>query len=200
MNNSKEKNLLNEFDNIIEKIKIENNIIIDNLNIDFSNLDDNIILTTEDLNYENNSREKNLENLISDSDSKKELTESSKNSILKKTENEDQVKICEEDIILSNNTILFNTPKNHNNEIYNIKSLSDIDKNKNKKTPLLKSAKPCFPSNLKINEVNKENKNKTEIKNIKEVNLENKKNIKKKINYLKLQFQFLQIMIIHILI
>ena len=60
MNNSKEKNLLNEFDNIIEKIKIENNIIIDNLNIDFSNLDDNIILTTEDLNYENNSIEKNL--------------------------------------------------------------------------------------------------------------------------------------------
>ena len=93
MNNSKEKNLLNEFDNIIEKIKIENNIKIDNLNIDFSNLDDNIILTTEDLNYENNSIEKNLENLISDSDSKKELTESSKNSILKKAENEDVKKI-----------------------------------------------------------------------------------------------------------
>jgi hypothetical protein len=61
LNNSKEKNLLNEFDNIIEKIKIENNIIIDNLNIDFYNLDDSIILTTEDLNYEKNSREKNLE-------------------------------------------------------------------------------------------------------------------------------------------
>ena len=61
LNISKEKNLLNEFDNIIEKIKIENNIIIDNLNIDFYNLDDSIILTTEDLNYEKNSREKNLE-------------------------------------------------------------------------------------------------------------------------------------------
>ncbi len=192
LNIFKRKKLLNEFienhinlmNNTIEKIKIENNIIIDNLNIDFSNLDDNIILTTEDLNYENNSREKNLENLISDSDSKKELTESSKNSVLKKTENEDQVKICEEDIILSNNTSLFNTPKNNNNEIYNIKSLSDIDKNKNKKTPLLKSANPYFPSNLKINKVNKENKNKTEIikeKNIKEVNLENKNNIKENI-------------------
>ena len=61
MNNSKEKNLLNEFDNIIEKIKIENYIIIDNLNIDFYNLNDSIILTTEDLNCEKNSREKNLE-------------------------------------------------------------------------------------------------------------------------------------------
>ena len=101
LNISKEKNLLNELienhihlmNNTIEKIKIENNITIDNLNIDFSNLDDNIILTTEDLNYENNSIEKNLENLISDSDSKKELTESSKNSILKKAENEDVKKI-----------------------------------------------------------------------------------------------------------
>ena len=101
LNISKEKNLLNELienhihlmNNTIEKIKIENNIKIDNLNIDFSNLDDNIILTTEDLNYENNSIEKNLENLISDSDSKKELTESSKNSILKKAENEDVKKI-----------------------------------------------------------------------------------------------------------
>ena len=101
LNIFKRKQLLNEFienhinlmNNTIEKIKIENNIIIDNLNIDFSNLDDNIILTTEDLNYENNSIEKNLENLISYSDSKKELTESSKNSILKKTENEDVKKI-----------------------------------------------------------------------------------------------------------
>ncbi len=101
LNIFKRKKLLNEFienhinlmNNTIEKIKIENNIKIDNLNIDFSNLDDNIILTTEDLNYENNSIEKNLENLISYSDSKKELTESSKNSILKKTENEDVKKI-----------------------------------------------------------------------------------------------------------
>ena len=57
-------------------------------------------------------------------------------------------------------------------------------KNKNKKTPLLKSANPYFPSNLKINKVNKENKNKTEIikeKDIKEVNLENKNNIKENI-------------------
>ena len=59
-----------------------------------------------------------------------------------------------------------------------------------------------------MNKVNKENKNRTEIikeKNIKEVNLENKKNIKENIKknedkLFKTPISFLQIMIIHILI
>ena len=182
--------------NNIEKIEnnnnnnsnIINNLLTDSLNEDFSNLDDNNI-TNEDLNNDKTNN-KNLENLISDSDSKKELTESSNkiNSILKKIDQDDQVRIDEEEIILSNNTSLFNTPKNNNNELYSMTSLSDFDKNKNKKTPLLKSAKPYYPLNMKIHKINKEqykNKNKTEV--IKEENIllnnkELKDNFQKGIN------------------
>ncbi len=191
-NNINNNSINNNNNNNSNNSNIINNLLTDSLNEDFSNLDDNNI-TNEDLNNDKTNN-KNLENLISDSDSKKELTESSNkiNSILKKIDQDDQVRIDEEEIILSNNTSLFNTPKNNNNELYSINSLSDFDKNKNKKTPLLRSAKPYYPLNMKINKINKEqykNKNKTEI--IKEENiLLNNKELKDNFQKDKIKNQF----------
>ena len=186
------KNNVENIENNNNNSTIINNLLTDSLNEDFSNLDEYNI-TNEDLNNDKTNN-KNLENLISDSDSKKELTESSNkmNSMLKKIDQDDQVRIDEEEIILSNNTSLFNTPKNNNNELYNMISLSDIDKNKNKKTPLLRSAKPYYPLNMKIHKINKEqynNKNKTEI--IKEENnLLNNKELKENFQEVEIKTKF----------